>query len=284
MEHTPRTHKKRQRATVSRAERASDAARGAAATSTRLRRRVPRQLPAARPLPVASPATVRNPNEGVHAPGASPSSFSIGCGRPRDCSMRICTPRRRDAATIFMAFVIFAMLPTDFMRCFTARRGEAARAAPLSARRQRMRAASVRRVRAQRPAGRLATRSSTRGEGSMLQNRASCSHRFGATHGARRTGPGACGREVAASLSARCPQARARPAAAAAWGTHSTASVAANAAAGSALGGPASVGTPWPTKGEDARESWRPRAANRLRDAIAARRTIFGPGPIGTFG
>ena len=43
----------------------------------------------------------------------------MGSGRPRDCSMRVCTPRRRDAATIFMAFVIFAMFPTDFMRCFT---------------------------------------------------------------------------------------------------------------------------------------------------------------------
>lgn len=36
--------------------------------------------------------------------------------------MRVCTPRRREAATIFIAFVILAMLPTDFMRCFTVTR------------------------------------------------------------------------------------------------------------------------------------------------------------------
>jgi hypothetical protein len=54
------------------------------------------------------------------APGASPNSFTNGSGKPRDPSMRICTPRRREAATIFMALVIFAMLPTDFMRCLTA--------------------------------------------------------------------------------------------------------------------------------------------------------------------
>lgn len=68
----------------------------------------------------------------------------MGCDRPRDCSIRLCTPRSRDAATIFIAFVIFAMLlrggrggrrerrmhgrsspaeaatrPTLFIRCFT---------------------------------------------------------------------------------------------------------------------------------------------------------------------
>lgn len=53
------------------------------------------------------------------APGASPSSFTMGSGRPRDCSMRVCTPRSREAATIFIALVILAMLPTDFMRCLT---------------------------------------------------------------------------------------------------------------------------------------------------------------------
>lgn len=57
-----------------------------------------------------------------HEPGVSPKSFTMGCAIPLDFSMSVWVPRRREAATIFMAFVIFAMLPTDFIRCFTARR------------------------------------------------------------------------------------------------------------------------------------------------------------------
>lgn len=53
------------------------------------------------------------------APGQSPSSLAPGTQMPRLCSMRTVAMRRRDAATIFMAEVILAMLPTDFMRCCT---------------------------------------------------------------------------------------------------------------------------------------------------------------------
>ena len=52
-------------------------------------------------------------------PGWSPSMRIRGCTMPRDFSILVCAPFNRDAATIFIAAVIFWMLPTDFMRCAT---------------------------------------------------------------------------------------------------------------------------------------------------------------------
>lgn len=57
----------------------------------------------------------------VSVPGWSPSSFSSGYVMPRDASVANWATRIFDAATIFMADVIFWMFCTDRMRCFTAR-------------------------------------------------------------------------------------------------------------------------------------------------------------------
>lgn len=54
------------------------------------------------------------------AHGWSPSSLSSGYVIPRDASVAACATRIFDAATIFIADVIFAMFWTDRMRCFTA--------------------------------------------------------------------------------------------------------------------------------------------------------------------
>ena len=49
-----------------------------------------------------------------------------GVSRPRDFMVFTCATRIFDAATIFMALVIFAMFCTDRIRCLTA--GRSARA------------------------------------------------------------------------------------------------------------------------------------------------------------
>ena len=51
--------------------------------------------------------------------GASPSSAVNGCHTPREFSAFTCMVRSLDAATIFMAMVIFLMLFTDLMRART---------------------------------------------------------------------------------------------------------------------------------------------------------------------
>ena len=95
-------------------------------------------------------------------PGESPSSFTIGTGRPREASMRSWVPRRREAATIFMAAVILLIFPTERMRCFTASRGggrqrSAARSgdlpAAVAARRGATKPCPFRRPRAHQSAG-----------------------------------------------------------------------------------------------------------------------------------
>jgi hypothetical protein len=53
-------------------------------------------------------------------PGWSPSKPIKGPAMPREFSVACCATRIFDAATIFMADVIFAMFCTDLMRSFTA--------------------------------------------------------------------------------------------------------------------------------------------------------------------
>ena len=45
--------------------------------------------------------------DSVFAPGVSPSKRVKGCTKARDFSHLVCAPLRRDAATIFIALVIF---------------------------------------------------------------------------------------------------------------------------------------------------------------------------------
>ena len=54
-------------------------------------------------------------------PGMSPRNCTSGLTTPRDCSMRDLAVRIFEAATIFMAEVIFLIFSTDFIRVFTAR-------------------------------------------------------------------------------------------------------------------------------------------------------------------
>ena len=57
---------------------------------------------------------------GDGAPGRSPSRLTSGSAMPREFSVACCATRIFDAATIFMADVIFAMFCTDLMRSLTA--------------------------------------------------------------------------------------------------------------------------------------------------------------------
>ena len=57
------------------------------------------------------------------APGRSPSKLTSGSAMPREFSVACCATRIFDAATIFIADVIFAMFCTDLMRSLTAGRG-----------------------------------------------------------------------------------------------------------------------------------------------------------------
>lgn len=54
-------------------------------------------------------------------PGKSPRSLTKGATMPRDCSVAVWARRILEAATIFIAFVIFWMFWTDFIRCLTVR-------------------------------------------------------------------------------------------------------------------------------------------------------------------
>ena len=53
------------------------------------------------------------------ASGVSPSSLTKGRTSPRDSSVAACATRILEAATIFMALVIFWMFWTERMRCLT---------------------------------------------------------------------------------------------------------------------------------------------------------------------
>lgn len=57
----------------------------------------------------------------VVAPGRSPSKVTRGSVMPRDLSVEAWATRIFEAATIFMAFVIFWMFCTDLICCLTAR-------------------------------------------------------------------------------------------------------------------------------------------------------------------
>jgi len=57
----------------------------------------------------------------VSAPGRSPSMVRKGVNIPLDFSVRLCATLILDAATIFMALVIFAIFCTDRIRCLTAK-------------------------------------------------------------------------------------------------------------------------------------------------------------------
>ena len=53
-------------------------------------------------------------------PGWSPNRETKGCTRPRDLSVSDCATLIFEAATIFMALVIFWIFLTERIRCFTA--------------------------------------------------------------------------------------------------------------------------------------------------------------------
>lgn len=66
-----------------------------------------------------SPWTASKPQS---APGWSPNNDTNGSTSPRDFSVSCCATLILEAATIFMALVIFWMFLTERIRCFTAHR------------------------------------------------------------------------------------------------------------------------------------------------------------------
>lgn len=61
------------------------------------------------------------PDQWFHTtPGISPRNRTNGFTIPRDCSVRVLAVLILEAATIFMAEVIFLIFSTDFIRVFTA--------------------------------------------------------------------------------------------------------------------------------------------------------------------